>query len=116
MSSSFQELIHDLKHRDYHIRYKAARELGDMDDERAVPYLIEMLGDFDTHDEESKVNMSASSSLTHFKEAAFQPLCEALQPDPKHPNDLWRRGWVLETLGILGDQRAVDVLIQTLET
>jgi HEAT repeat protein len=33
----------------------------------------------------------------------------------RSPKDSWRRYWVLDAFGFLGDRRAVDVIIRTME-
>ena len=103
------------KHKDYHIRYRAVRALGETGDERFVGPLLEALGDFDTRDEESKVNRSAMFALVHIGEVAINPLIKALDKNPQHPNDGWRRYWVTQTLRIVKDKRAVEPLIRVLE-
>jgi bilin biosynthesis protein len=111
----FEKLSHDLYHEDYHVRYKAVRALGKISDERAIEPLLEVLGNFDTKDEENKVNNSASDALIRLGEAAIVPLLEALNKNPQHPKDGWRRYWVAQTLRRIGDKRAVEPLIRVLE-
>jgi HEAT repeat protein len=111
----FEKLRRDLYHEDYHVRYEAARTLGKMGDERAIEPLVDILGDFDTLDEECKVNWSASEALIRLGEMAVVPLIEALNKNPDHPKDGWRRYWVAQTLRRMRDKRAVEALIRVLE-
>lgn len=110
----FRTCITKLKNPDYHIRNRAIASLDRLGDPRALPFLLDALGDDDPQDEESKVNMSAGSAIIHFGERAVEPLITALQPRPDVPNDGWRRYWVARTLGFVHDPRATQALIAAL--
>jgi HEAT repeat protein len=88
------------------------RELGKMQDERVIAPLIHVLG----YHESTKVNNAAAQELVKFGEKAVPSLIAALPPNPKHPNDVWRRVWTISALGETRDARAVEPLIQMLNS
>jgi HEAT repeat protein len=108
------KLITELTAPNYHIRARAASTLGELQAIQSIPALLEALGDFDPADESSRVNMCASDALAAIGAPALEPLITALQEKRLSPHDGWRRYWVTEALGILGDPHAVEPLITAL--
>lgn len=107
--------ITQLKNPDYHIRYRAVFTLGKLNDTRAIPILIEALGDFDKADEESKVNRTAGAALIRYGEQARDALITALAAQPDHPHDSWRRYWTADTLRFFPSQATTEALIKLLQ-
>ncbi len=104
-----------LKDTDYRVRYRAAAALGDISDPHAIPALLEALGDHDASDESSHVNTCASEALAKIGTPALTPLLAAVPAHPNHPHDRWRRYWVIDALGLLGNPLAVEPLIALLD-
>ena len=115
MQYTIAELINQLNDRDYYTRTRAAVALGDARDPRAIPALLKILSDNDHRDELSRANICAAEALAKIGERALMPLLVTFQEQRDHPNDIWRRNWVADALGILGDPRAVEVLINGLD-
>lgn len=99
-----------LKDPDYQVRYHAATVLGEIRDPKAIPALLEALGDQDARDESSRVNTCASEALAKIGGPAFAPLLDALHLRPDNPDDQWRRYWVIDALGMLGNPQALEPL------
>jgi HEAT repeat protein len=106
--------IDQLNDPSYHVRLRAVAALERWPDPRAIPALLHALGDFDTHDEASKVNWAASVALSRIGAVALRPLIAALHPQPAHPHDGWRRYWTARTLGFFPEPHAVEALIAVL--
>jgi HEAT repeat protein len=117
MSSEALFRLHsaNVNHPDYHVRIRTATALGQGGDLRAIPLLIDLLGQFDPRDEASRVEVVASAALVRFGKQALDPLIQALAPQSEHPNDAWRRYWIAVTLGYFRDQRAIAALIDVLQ-
>ena len=102
-SSKFQDLLKRIRNSDEYERQRAAIELGNLGDPRAVPILIEALKDQDDF-----VRNFAARSLGNLKDSrAVDPLIAAIEDK----NLLVRRSAV-ESLGFIGDKKAVDPLIE----
>ena len=85
---------------------EAARALGGLEDQAAVPPLIRAL-----EDENAQVRRSAAYALRNLKAPeAFHPLVDLLDDDEEGV-----RAAALSALGGLGDQRAVPLLMRALE-
>jgi hypothetical protein len=104
-----------LKDTDYRVRYRAAAALGDIRDPHAIPALLEALGDYDAGDESSRVNTCASEALAKIGAPSLAPLLAALPARPDHQDDQWRRSWVVDALGMLGNPQAIEPLIPLLD-
>ncbi len=104
-----------LKDSDYRVRYHAAAVLGDIRDPYAIPALLEALGDYDARDESSRVNTCASEALAKIGAPSLAPLLAALPTRPNHSDDQWRRYWVVDALGMLGNPEAIKPLIALLD-
>ncbi|MBN1427713.1 MAG: HEAT repeat domain-containing protein [Anaerolineae bacterium] len=115
LQNNIDELIAKLKDKSYRVRREAAYKLGETGDARAIEPLLDTLGEFDSADEDSKVNQAAGDALVMIGEAAIVPLINALKKDVQHPKDGWRRYWVTDTLGMTEDARVVEPLIKALE-
>lgn len=85
------------------IRGNAAKALGALGDERAVPLLITALDDISLN-----VQLAAGQALEQIGSAAVEPLIAAL-PGNKYPKDHVRRN-IVTVLGSIKDARAADVL------
>lgn len=109
------QLTVQLKHDDYHVRYRAVDSLGKIGNTQAIDLLLEALGDFDIRDEESRVNSHASAALIDIGEPAVSPLIKALARNKRRRKDGWRRYWVAETLGWMRSEVAVEPLIKVLQ-
>jgi HEAT repeat protein len=89
------------------VRHDAAEALGLIGDARAIPALIRLLGDNDERDADGRVPAIAMQALARIGSPAVQPLLDALDDlDP------WRRGWVIQTLGRIGDPQTVAAVLQ----
>jgi HEAT repeat protein len=114
-SRNLPALITYLKDPDYRVRYRAAATLGDIRDPHAIPALLEAIGDHDARDESSRVNTCASEALAKIGAPALALLLAALHARPDHPDDQWRRYWVVDALGLLGNPQSVEPLIALLD-
>src|SRR5437870_5821082 len=114
MQHRLAELIAQLTHPDYRTRIRAVVALGDLRDPQAIPALMDTLSERDPHDESSRVNTCAADALAKIGEPALVPLIAALH-QRRDINDAWRRNWVADALGMLGDLRAVEALIRALD-
>jgi HEAT repeat protein len=115
LSDEFEQLVQQLARvtgLDKQELVGAIRDLGSLNDERAIPHLIRVMG----YHRSPKPNNAASQEVAKFGAKAVEPLIAALPPNPLHPNDVWRRYWVIRTLGDLRDMRAFEPLIETLNT
>ncbi len=108
-------MIAQLTHPDYRIRLNAVVVLGHSREPHVIPALLDALREYDPHDESSRVNTCASDALAKIGEPALLPLIAALHERRDHPNDAWRRSWVADALGMLGDPRAVEPLVMALD-
>jgi HEAT repeat protein len=115
MQHTVAELIAQVTHPDYRTRVRAVVALGDSRDPHAIPALLDALSEYDRHDGSSRVNTRASDALAKMGEPALLPLIAALHERRDHPDDSWRRNWVADALGMLGDPRAVEPLIMALD-
>jgi HEAT repeat protein len=95
---------------DYHMRLRGVSSLASLHDPRTIDLLIEILGDFDEKDEESKVNRAASAALAHLGEASVLPLIAVVAQEGG-----WKGYWATQALGYIGDKRAVEALIEALQ-
>jgi HEAT repeat protein len=109
-SNQINELIAKLKHEDYHFRCQAADALGDIGEVRVIEPLIEALGDRDLKDEESRVNRHIVGALIRIGKSAIPLLIEALM----RKDDGFKRYWVADALGAIGDKKVVQPLIHAL--
>jgi HEAT repeat protein len=108
MGGSADKYIQDLKNNNFSIRVNAARELGFLNNTRAVEPLILTL----KNDKIPDVRATAAASLGNFgDERAVEPLIQAINDQ----NSLVRNV-AIESLGVLGDKRAVEPLIQALKS
>jgi HEAT repeat protein len=82
----------------------AARELGKIRNERAIAPLVALLGD-------AEVNQAAAEALLAFGAAAVGPLMEVLKRGNGHA-----RAAAAFALGELRDRRAVEPLIEVMQT
>jgi len=103
-TEAVDQLILLLNHEDQYTQSVAADALGEIGDERAIEPL---LADFVKH----KHNVySASSALGRFKEKVVDPLIDLLfDPSVKPLHDL-----IIIELWMIGDERAIDPIIETL--
>ena len=109
---SLVELSRRFKDPDYHVRVAAVDRLAALG-AAALELLVEALGDFDDADEESRVNRHASHALGQIGAPAVPRLIQAVQAEQA---GAWQRYWACETLGDLGDERAVPPLIEALQS
>jgi HEAT repeat protein len=115
MQHTIAELLVQLTHPNYRTRVDAVVALGHSRDPHTIPALLDALSDFDRQDESGRVNSCASEALAKMGEPALLPLIAALHEHRDHPDDAWRRNWVADALGMLGDLRAVEPLIGALD-
>lgn len=102
---SVKPLLKSLQNQDWKIKWHASEVLGKIGDERAVPGLIETMGD-----ENSGVRSKSMIALVEIGEPSVDLLVNALS------NDNWKiRRQAAEALGVIGLKRSVKPLIQTLE-
>ena len=101
-----EPLIDALKASDGTFRIAAVESLGEFADKRAVRPLIAVLKE----DGDPKIRHSAAQALVKMKGVAVEPLIELL----KGP-DLELRVTAIESLGDVGDARAVNALIDALK-
>jgi len=102
---SVDPLITALRDNDKSVRYAVAGALGQIADSRVVPPLIAAL-----RDPEPIVSDEAQYSLARLGNLAFDLLIATLQH-----KDPTLRGLAIETLGLIGDLRAVPPLINALK-
>jgi HEAT repeat protein len=102
-SGAVDLLIGALDRRDGVAR-SAARELGRLGDERAIPPLIALLAN-------AEVSQAASEALVKLGSKAVSALSTALRSD-----DVAVRRLATLTLGEIGDKSAVDPLVKILQT
>lgn len=103
-TQEMEQFIAELGSDDVSVRVNAARNLGYLEDARAVPALINAFDDTD-----ADVRRFVTGALDRIGADAVLPLVSALK------SDSWRtRYHAADTLGLLGDERAVDPLIATL--
>jgi len=100
-----EELIKELKGEDGKIRRSAAKRLGEIKDERAVPALIERL-----KDENEGVRVNAAWALGNIGDASAVP---ALIKASKNGSKNVRR-CAASALGNIGDASAVSILMELL--
>lgn len=115
-SKSIAEIVAELRSPDYHVQYRAIDALGKLDGPQAMELLIQALGNYDVRDDESRVNRHAMNALIKIGKPAVPLLIEALdQKDTQNPKDGWKRYWVAETLGWIGEAEALESLMEALE-
>jgi len=95
----------------YQQRYQAADALASSLDPAAIPALIQALGGDDPADEESRVNRHAASALAEYGNQAISQIAVALKDPTAKP---WQKHWAAETLGMIGGEQALDILVATL--
>lgn len=103
--NEIQELTAALQADDYVVRGVAAETLGVAKAPGAFPRLLEMMGD-----SAEFVRDGVAVALGRFKVQAFEPAIEALQI-----GNAARKSCAVALLGEIGDPRAVEPLIQSLE-
>ncbi|WP_432645675.1 HEAT repeat domain-containing protein [Methanobrevibacter sp.] len=104
-SEALDDLIGALSHRKKNVRLHVATLLGAINDERAIPALIETL-----NDNNKLVRREASTALSRMGAPAVDPLIEILG------NDDWKvRGAAAWALGNLGDEKAIPELEKLLD-
>ena len=91
-----------LKDKDWYRRREAAITLGEMGDERAIPYLIAAL-----RDSEWNVREAAEDALAQIGSPAVEPLIKALR-------EYQIRKFVIKILGKIKDERVLDPLFAQL--
>ncbi len=110
------ELISRLDSSDYRVRCDAIEALRGFEDPRVAPALIRCLGNIDYQsDNDSRSDRKAAIALSDRGEAAFAPLLAALREESNDPNAGSRRYWVAQALGLTGERRAIEPLIEALE-
>lgn len=106
-ASAFEPLLVCITSRSPQVRENAVMALGLLGDRHAVPYLIKCL-----KDEAKGVRYQTVAALGMLKEVGvFEALVETLADD----SDEQVRGSAAEALGLIGDPRAVEVLIRVLQ-
>jgi len=105
------DLIKQLRSGTYQQRCQAADALAASLDPASIPALIQALGSDDPADEESRVNRHAASALAEFGDQAVPQITAALQDPTAEP---WQKSWAAETLGMIGGEQALDILVATL--
>ncbi|MEG3224138.1 MAG: PBS lyase [Methanobacteriales archaeon Met13] len=97
-------LLKALEDKDWHVRKYAAVALGKMKDEVAIPFLLEAL-----EDEDADVRWKAGSSLVSMGDLAVPSLIKKFKKGNWHT-----RGRAAEILGKIGDERALQPLMDSL--
>jgi len=97
-------LLEALQDADYKVRMAAARSLGDLRDEAAVPALVASLSD-----SSKNVQRHAADALTSIGQPAVKPLLDALIG-----KDQSARRWAAEALGDIGDRSVALELVKRL--
>ncbi|HCU37582.1 MAG TPA: hypothetical protein DGT21_19765 [Armatimonadetes bacterium] len=97
-------LLEALEDNDYKLRMVAARYLGDVAMEAAVPALVTALSD-----SSKNVQRCAADALTKIGQAAVEPLLDALIG-----KDQSARKWAAEALGDIGDRSVALELVKRL--
>ncbi|MDP3065933.1 MAG: HEAT repeat domain-containing protein [Methanobacteriaceae archaeon] len=97
-------LMKALEDKDWHVRKYAAVALGKMKDEVAIPFLLEAL-----EDEDADVRWKAGSSLVSMGGLAVPSLIKKFKKGNWHT-----RGRAAEILGRIGDERALQPLMDSL--
>ncbi|MBA3531604.1 MAG: hypothetical protein H0T73_06795 [Ardenticatenales bacterium] len=106
-----RSLSRELRHNWRSVRRDAATRLGELQAIEAVDALVACLMEFDPEDEESRANMSAGAALSELGEVALQTLLERLfDADTQFSKPRWSRSWIVETIAIFEDPRAVEPL------
>lgn len=91
---SISQLIANLRHENWHVRYDAADQLKTVGDERAVEPLIEVLDD-----ENLTVRFIAAMTLGIIKdERAIDPLIHVIHQNTDY-DVLWAAAWALSEIG-----------------
>ena len=106
--ASVQELMKVLeKDPDFGVRAQAAESLGNLRDRKATPALIKALGD-----KNRNVRASVIVAFGYLRDrSAVEPLINYYKTE----DDLGLRISALNVLGVLGDARALPLMIQTLK-
>ena len=106
-ASAFDDVALTLSHKDARVRRMAAKSLGSLDADRAVPLLIEALPQADPN-----TMLELVSQLGELKDPrAVSPLVELLQDgNSSGPEAEKLRQAVLESLGAIGSPEVVPVL------
>lgn len=84
-NTTIEQLIQQIRHPVWRVRRDAVIALGHTKRIESIPALLDALGDFDPHDEDSKVNMAAGNALREIGEPALIPLIEACKSKPIIP-------------------------------
>ncbi len=99
------EVLRDARDEDDDVRGAALRALGRIRDPRALPQLIETLGDPD-----ASLPQRVAEIIVRIGKPAVLPLCRELANTASDP----RRAWAAEILGWLGGHDAAAPLIEAL--
>ena len=103
---ALQPLLEMLHHAQYPVRQMAALALGDVGDPRAVPDLVQSLGD-----PQDVVRQAAAHSLGKIgAKEAVEPLLKSLADE----SDIVRNAAV-KALGLIGDPRALPALMRAMD-
>jgi len=91
---------------------------GTLMDGTPVRILLALLGNRYEDDPDHKINFFAAGTLIEMVEFHLLPvsvLLTALQPDASHPDDDWRRYWIVMSLARIETDDATNALIDILE-
>jgi HEAT repeat protein len=104
------QLIRELRHKDWRRRIDAAWELGQIGDAEAVAPLCAALRDWSPWDDaHGAVRIAVADALVSIGTPSVLPLCEVL-----NTGSPGAREWAVEALGRIGDTRAVLPLREAL--
>lgn len=105
--SNIDQLIDDLRHEDWNVRYAAADQLKAIRDTRVVPFLVALLDD-----ENLTVRFIVAMTLGVIGDKqAVDPLVEAL----RHNDDydvLWSIAWALSEMGVIATDPLIEIVIE----
>ncbi len=106
-ASAFEDVAHTLSHKDARVRRMAAKALGQLHKDRAVPLLVEALPNADPNSQ-----MELITQLGDLKDTrAVTPLVDLLQEGKASGPDVEKlRQAVLEALGAIGSPEVIPVL------
>ncbi|MFO7966347.1 MAG: HEAT repeat domain-containing protein [Archaeoglobaceae archaeon] len=106
MKSDIDELVKKLRNKDWRTRKEAAQELGELGGEKAIKVLINGLSD-----KNWRVRKAIINSLIKIGQPALDPLIETLETEV----EVAKREYAAKALGLLGDTKAVESLIEALK-